>query len=676
MAALLTWLVKLPAVPAFSVAGITAAAAALAGFGKDRIKQLLAESAADRGNRRQSTIGPGGRRVRVADVDPILLGLHQPARTDSGGDVQAYVRRDVHDQVVALIRRGGFVLVQGDSAVGKTRLAFEAAREAVPDWFMVRPSTVDNLKQLAGARLSRTVVWLEDLESYLTPDGLTPGLLDRLCPMGRQVAVVATLRLQAREALGAAEDDGTERQRSAAVKDVLALGDRCGLAPVLRGLSPAERARAEEAGMGDERVADALRSSGTFGFGPWLAGGPEALKRWTAGKAGRHSVGAALIEAAIDCRRAGYLEPLPRQRLTALHRGYLPEGYLHRADAPSVEAELTWAASSERGTEACLTLLADGRVAVFDYLVDHVQRHPSENGAIRDEVWDTVLGLASPEQASSVGFAAIDHGRPDRAEAAFAVGAAGGQVASMDGLGRVLSDQPGRREEAERWYRKAIAVGDASAGDTVAMVDLGWLLAGQPGGEKEAEDWYRKAIAAGRPLTDVLRCLGDLLAGQRGRQAEAEMYYRTAIERGDTRAPYGLWKLLATQPSRQGEAGEWYLKAENAYRKAAAAGQTVAMVNLGWLLAGQPGGEKEAEDWYRKAIAAGRPFTDVLRTLGDLLAGQPGRQAEAEAYYRKAIEGGDSRAQYCLGELLATQPGRQEEAKNWQRIAADGAPAS
>ncbi|MGW5348647.1 hypothetical protein, partial [Streptomyces sp. NPDC004050] len=51
----------------------------------------------------------------------------------------AYIRRDVEPQLREALRRAGFVLLVGESAAGKSRLAHEVARSLFPPHAFVRP---------------------------------------------------------------------------------------------------------------------------------------------------------------------------------------------------------------------------------------------------------------------------------------------------------------------------------------------------------------------------------------------------------------------------------------------------------------------------------------------------------------------------------------------------------
>ena len=66
---------------------------------------------------------------------------------------------------------GGFLLLVGDSSVGKTRLLSETARKVLADFAVLAPDLGDGdlVNQLAAATfpLPRLLVWLDELQRFL-----------------------------------------------------------------------------------------------------------------------------------------------------------------------------------------------------------------------------------------------------------------------------------------------------------------------------------------------------------------------------------------------------------------------------------------------------------------------------------------------------------------------------
>ena len=93
----------------------------------------------------------------------------------------AYVRRGAHDALVAALRAGGFVLIGGRAASGKTRLAFEAMREALPDCLLLVPydgQALLELKQAHGAP-RRSLIFLENLERFTSGGAVDWGVIKK-----------------------------------------------------------------------------------------------------------------------------------------------------------------------------------------------------------------------------------------------------------------------------------------------------------------------------------------------------------------------------------------------------------------------------------------------------------------------------------------------------------------
>lgn len=223
------------------------------------------------------------------------------------------------------LRAGGFVLLVGDSAAGKTRLAYEVMRACLPRHHCVVPENSAALHAAVTVAKARrpSVLRLDDLERYLGLDGLTRAeaayLVEQRC------VVLATMRAHERDDLSARYDPHrglSERQAARSGREVLAAVDT--EMRLDRKWSDAELGRARALAH-DTRIAGALRGSEDHGLAEVMAAGPQLLSDWwDARSAGsRRSRGAALVAAAVDIRCAGYHRPVPLTVLRELHFAYL-----------------------------------------------------------------------------------------------------------------------------------------------------------------------------------------------------------------------------------------------------------------------------------------------------------------------------------------------------------------
>jgi hypothetical protein len=462
---------------------------------------------------------------RPGELSPTDVGVRPGSRLAGGpaavpGDVPVYVRRDIHERLVSLIRQGRWVLIEGPSAAGKTRTAYETVREAAPNHQVLIPL---NPAEPALEKLVRSehevrpaVVWLDDIDRYLKADTVNHSLLTALSPgNGRDVAIVATLRAGARKALQEAEGPGGQDRPVRTVNDVLGMFESCSLGSAM---SPEELARARRQAQ-DPRIESALHNSHDGRITEYLSAVPALLRHWKQAEDEVSRVGAALVSAAVDWRRVGRDQPVPAGTLAAL----LPEYLVPAPDAVPPEllqTALAWAtAVPPEATSACLTAVGDGYLA-SDILVDHAQTEDGGRG-IPDRVWELGLADENGHSATTVSMSALSQGRPEVSEAALRRAAGSGDAAAMNNLGFELH----LREEldtAKHWYEQA-----ALAGNVDAMYNLGVLE--QHRNPDLAERWYRRAAERGYPA--AMYHLGKLLE-RRGQRWRAARWRRRAGKHG------------------------------------------------------------------------------------------------------------------------------------------------
>lgn len=188
---------ELPRTPVWLAAGM-AGSAALAPYVKDALSRAHERYTAQRKLLTQHfLVNARGEPHRVRDLaDPLRLGVHRAADlADADATtrlhllglperVPLYVPRDCDATVDRALAAGGLVLLEGPSASGKSRTAYEAMRRCLPDRILLVPNAAGSLRELvdSGYELRDAVIWLDDLERFLGPSGLDIHLLHRICP--------------------------------------------------------------------------------------------------------------------------------------------------------------------------------------------------------------------------------------------------------------------------------------------------------------------------------------------------------------------------------------------------------------------------------------------------------------------------------------------------------------
>lgn len=356
----------------------------------------------------------------IESLDPIRdLGLHSPLQIDVWQGLPPYVARAVDGRLDELIGRGGLVVVEGNSASGKTRTAYEAvlrSGEKMGERPIVIPKDGVSLRKLisTGYQLDGSVIWLDDLERFIGPGGLDEGII-RLFGSEAGVLFIATLRSRAKAAMSQA-GGSTDRSLASVYRAVMAGAKTVRLD---RRLNKKERNRASRLAA-DLRIRTALDMDESTGFAEYIAAAPSSLERWQDGKDGANEIGAALISAAVDYRRAGYSSPIPRTWLEATFRSYLDDRIRNRVRVEYVEEGFSWAVDLIHGASSCLELVGDELYSPFDYLVDYAQeRSEKESGRrtafqsfanIPDDLWHELadrIQIDDPSFMSCVSMASL-----------------------------------------------------------------------------------------------------------------------------------------------------------------------------------------------------------------------------------------------------------------------------
>ncbi|MCX4695245.1 tetratricopeptide repeat protein [Streptomyces sp. NBC_01408] len=579
--------------------------------------------------------------VHVAEVSPVGVRLAAVppggARSaEAGATTPAYLERDVAPRLRAALARPGFVLVVGESLSGRTRLAYEVTRALHPRHAFVRPLTRAALPEavrVAGRR-RRAVLWLDDLEEYLGAGGLVTAQLDGL----RRAVVVATMRTEEYgryEARDASRLTGSDRDAWRDRRDLLG---RATVIRLDRRWSPGERRRAE-AHLDDPRIAAALGAGERFGVAEALAGAPGLPARWDSGwAAGAHPRGAAVLAAAVDCRRAGLRRPVAEEWLRALHPPYLAgRGGGALRPEPFAEA-LDWALGADRTTGALLTGSRTHGYTACGYLLD-----APGLGPVPDQLWQGLLARAEAEDAYDMGLVAHQEGRLGRAVQAFTRARSGGVTAAELPLALAVGDSGRPRRAAADLAgivrRRELRLGPRHPDTLAARHQLAYFT-GEAGNARAAAARFatlvadtRAALGPGHPDTLAARHQLAYFTGAAGdprsavRQLEALLADRLGSHGPDHP------QVLATRRGliwfRAASASPATARADGAER-AEGAGRAARAESAG--TAGTAEAERQLADLLADAervLGSFDPHTLAVRAARAALAARAGRSAEA-----------------------------------------------
>lgn len=694
--------------PKWAAAALGAVLVAAAPVGKKTIEVLgtrLAAPAEDgerREKARRSILGSAKRvvesrdRVKL-DVHPAIP-LPRDAEPELSRVFPEYVSRGIDVDLRAWIRArketGGLVVLVGDAAAGKTRCLYEALCTEVPDWRMPQVDSGAQINELVRERvdLSRTVLWLDDLQKFFTDEPVTAGSIRQLVT-GRlgPVLLAATIRADELERL----ESKTAREGTTGAADARHAGEvirmlahrsaDSGGQSALRfhldsSLDPEELARARRLAGVDPRLLAALRDADTGNVTATLAGAQKLIDRWTQDTGDR--AGRAVVTAAVTARRCGHPEPIPSEVLEALALSHLAwQGHVPEA-TDWAQAAIDWAKDTVTGRIAALRSAVTTPGVIDGYLVSDILLQHSylpENTSVPpmledDDTWTLLLAHAVPRARSGIGVAAEAAGRTAIAHQAWRTAAGSGDLRAMRLLGWSHLDSD--LAQAVHWFQAAVDLGD-----DWAVVGLAESLGRC--GDIEGEGWWLQH-GAERGNPGAMVNLGIRLSSE-GRLDEAEEWYRSAAELGESVAMANLGYLFET---RRGE----LVAAEHWNRQGAELGHPGAMENLARLLK-QRGALGEAVDWYRKAadqglsriIAQPRSFqpwpgeasddgiSNAILGFAEILA-ETGARDEAESWFRSIAERGDARAASALSKIHADR-GDLTGAAEWRRTAAELAEA-
>ncbi|GAA2347696.1 hypothetical protein GCM10010431_84020 [Streptomyces kunmingensis] len=566
-----------------------------------------------------------GRVALVEEVtDRALLGIHEaiplppdgPARQGLSTELPTYVLRDIdadlRTKLEASRTTGGFVLLIGPAAAGKTRCAYEAIRAVLPKWRLLLPPDGATLSHLVsgGTDLKHSVVWLNELQNFLT--GTEPlkaaTVRQMLADIAHPVILIGTIWPSTYDQLrtpatsehkaedGNGEGDGAMagQDLNADAREILDLARRFSLSR----WTAQEWERAGEFALVDPRIGQVMRHRERTGLAQTLSAAPELIQRWEQADT---AFGQAVITAAVIARRCGHPAIVPVPIIEALATSCLTGNDRASAADNWLSEALAWACRPVHNSGGIAPLQAVGEVMgqvdgyeVSDLLVGYEASSAPASHDLTSGNWEDLVRLATPAACFGVGLAARMVGRLTVAASAWRRAADAGNTDAMNNLGVLLYEQKDTGS-ARAWYTRA-----AEAGHTSAMFNLGGLL-NEQGDTDGARTWYTRATDTGH--TDAMNNLGVLLNNQ-GDTDGARTWWQRAADTGNAYAMNNLGVLLNNQGDTDG-ARAWYTRA-------AEAGHTDAMYDLGGLL-NEQGDTDGARTWYTRATDTGH--TDAVAAL-------------------------------------------------------------
>ncbi len=605
-------------------------------------------------------VGEGGDLLRIHEAIP----LHNNAPAWLSRTLPSYVERDQHARLCQLLRDGEtnsvFVLITGPSAAGKTRLALQAATEVLGNWRLLRPGSGRQLHDLVSTQtpLSRTVIWLDELQDFLTgSDALTEQTVRLLLEEQRPLVIIGTIWPDRLAGFNKVSADGADADKlRAPARAVLALTTTRTRVVVEPRFSKEEEERAKA--IADPRLRAALVAAATDGrVTEALAAVPQLLAKWSTGtdpRLGPNVAGNAVLTAAVAARLGGHTEPVPAKVLTGVairlmtptQRALLPPDWEHQA--------YTWATAPVTGEARAMMAIADrpGKIdgyAVSDTLLDHAGRSDHATRMPDTDTYNMLIDLAEPNACGRMAFVAFRDKRYELAERAWQRAATGGDTMALVGLG-LISHRAKNLDAARDYWQRASAVGNI-----LALKSLG-LLEKDTGNIDAARRWWEQAAAAGD--TDAMNSLGHLESNM-GNIDAARRWWEQAAAANNIHAMRTL-ALMQHQGGNIDAARHWW-------EQAAAAGDTHAMTHLGLIEAEAIDGDLDAaRRWWEQAAAAGD--IDAMVGLGRLET-DAGNVDAARHWWEQGAAAGDT---YAMRKLAFEHydHGDRETALHWSELGA------
>ncbi len=606
--------------------------------------------------------GVSGTFPLVMDVsDRALIGIHAAiplphnSNSDLSQELPTYIPRDVDADLRAALRSkvatGGFFLLVGRAASGKTRCAYEAIRSTLAEWRLCIPPNAESLNLLVESDVdfTKTVIWLDEIQRFLEPGKLSLETTQRLLlQRDSPVVIVGTIWPEKYSQL---RGTGSE-ERSEEIRRVLELGRRFDILD----FTEAEQARAREISRVDPRVSEALSDGPCPRLTENLAAAPELVHRWMQADS---PLGGAVVTAAVSARLLGHPQPIGGEILLKLTLSQL-DG-IQRATAPDdwFEQALNWATLPVKGASAPMSAYAReiGRISGYiasDLLVQYAQSLLTvKKFTISNSFGELLISLSTPEACASIGLTTEKWEDSRLSLLAYKTAADSGNGFAATAWGAHLEEE-GETMEAVSYLSRA-----AESGYVPAMTLLA-ISFSRLGEEGDALRWARLAATTSGDAS-ATGTLGALLY-KYGNREEALTWTKASIRAGGRVAIEQLALLLD-------ESSEIEVDIVDRVRIRAEEGSVAAMQALGRILI-----RNEQFDlgihWLESAANEGDGVSARLLSRNLL---ERGEVDKALSILQASAESGDTNSMAVLGMTLS-ENGELEDAVHWARRAAEGGP--
>lgn len=497
----------------------------------------------------ESVLDPGltadGTLPRIRDMDIYRLGVSNSKYRLTDPSPPYLPREGVDDEIREVLSREKFVLAVGDSKSGKSRTMLHLLGETLGDARLISPARNDPsaLSALTKYELPMgrdpAVVWLDDLDQFLPPNGLDQKMLDFFAAHSPRIVVVGTITTalygEVLAAAGKVATAATQQRPGVAKRMAGSVLERARIVRIRSHLTDRERLDAEQLYEGEDFT--------ERGIGEQAVAAPLLEIRYESSRTGA-AHGRAVLQAAIDWRRIGLRSSIPRSVLRKLFPAYLARvgSSLPPTDA-NFKKGLAWGLEEVAGSVALLVqaeskeIGAEPRYRAFDFIRAYVDgQGGAEAVPIPDFIWKYGIESQRDDDLLFIAFGALSRKNTAVAERVLAVACdsddniVSARAALM--LGELLVEA-GPHERALVLLEKAAASGVPDV-VPLAKTDIANLLT-RPGGDLgRAQQLLEEVIrSASADVVSVAQLNLGVLLMNRGDTAGARPLLEAALTAED-----------------------------------------------------------------------------------------------------------------------------------------------